>query len=210
MIEFAPIFPVRFPDGTYTNSTSGNLAGTGLLLEPGPNPVSVLEDVENLTNRINLEGNFFADFKITPDLNFRSQFGVTHRTRENRFYAPTYIFGTGAPDGRARVEHGANTFWQNENFLTYDKTVDNSNFKGVLGASWSGFSENGFETEVRGFTDDFFKYNSLQAGSINNPARSSYNDWSLNSYFFRGNYTFKNKYTITLTGRADGSSRFGD
>ncbi len=210
MIEFAPIFPVRFPDGSYSNSTSGNLAGTGLLLEPGPNPVSVLEDVENLTNRINLEGNFFADFKITSDLNFRSQFGVTHRTRENRFYAPTYIFGTGAPDGRARVENGANTFWQNENFLTYDKTVNDSNFKGVLGASWSGFSEYGVQTEVRGFTDDFFKYNRLQAGSINNPAQSSYNDWSLNSYFFRGNYTFKDKYSATLTGRVDGSSRFGD
>ncbi len=209
IIEYAPIFPVRFPDGTYSNSTSASLAGTGLLLEAGPNPVSVLEEVENLTNRINLEGNVFADFKISPDLTFRSQFGVTHRTRKNRYYAPTFIFGTGAPDGNARVIHGSNTFWQNENFLTYDKTVNKSNFKGVLGASWSGYSEDEFVSEVRGFTDDFFKYNSLQAGSNTLPARSGYKDWSMNSYFFRGNYTYDDKYSVTVTGRLDGSSRFG-
>ena len=32
----------------------------------------------------------------------------------------------------------------------------------------------------------------------------------MNSYFFRGNYTLQDKYTITLTGRMDGSSRFGN
>ena len=209
IIEYAPIFPIRFPDGTYSSSNSANLTGTGLLLESGPNPVSVLEEVDNLNDRVNFEGNTFADVHLTPDLTFRSQFGITYRTFRNRYFAPATLFGTGSPDGVARVSHSTNTFWQNENFLTYEKEIGSSRLKGVLGASWAGYSSDGFSTTVRGFDNSFFKYNNLGAGSNTQPASSNYNDWSLNSYFFRGNYTYNNKYNLTLTGRADGSSRFG-
>jgi len=34
-------------------------------------------------------------------------------------------------------------------------------------------------------------------------------DWALLSYFARANYKFKNKYLLSLSGRYDGSSRFG-
>ncbi len=209
IIEYAPIFPVRFPDGTYSSSNSANLSGTGLLLESGPNPVSVLEEVDNLNDRVNFEGNTFADVRLTPDLTLRSQFGISYKTFRNRFFAPATLFGTGSPDGVARVTHSTNTFWQNENFLTYEKEIGKSRLKGVLGASWAGFSSDQFSTSVRGFDNSFFKFNNLGAGSNTQPATSNYNDWSLNSYFFRGNYTYNNKYNLTLTGRADGSSRFG-
>lgn len=209
IIEYAPIFPVRFPDGTYSSSNSANLSGTGLLLESGPNPVSVLEEVDNLNDRVNFEGNTFADVRLTPELTLRSQFGITYRTFRNRFFAPATLFGTGSPDGIARVTHSTNTFWQNENFLTYEKEIGKSRLKGVLGASWAGFSSDQFSSSVRGFDNSFFKYNNLGAGSNTQPASSNYNDWTLNSYFFRGNYTYNNKYNLTLTGRADGSSRFG-
>lgn len=37
--------------------------------------------------------------------------------------------------------------------------------------------------------------------------KSSYNKWSLLSFMGRINYTLKDKYLLTLTGRYDGSSR---
>lgn len=209
IIEYAPIFPIRFPDGTYSSSNSANLTGTGLLLESGPNPVSVLEELDNLNDRLNFEGNTFADVRLAPDLTLRSQFGITYRTFRNRYFAPATLFGTGSPDGVARVTHSTNTFWQNENFLTYEKEIGTSRLKGILGASWAGYSSDGSSTTVRGFDNSFFKYNNLGAGSNTQPASSNYNDWSLNSYFFRGNYTYNDKYNLTVTGRADGSSRFG-
>lgn len=205
--EFPSIFPIRWPDGSYTNSTQTQ--GTNLIFEGAPNPVSVLEEVENLNNRTNINGNIYADVKITPDLTFRSQFGLVNRMLKNRFYAPTNILTLGFPDGRASIRHLNTTFWQNENFLTYDKSFETGSFKAVLGASWQAFSADESNISVRGFKNDFFKYNNLGVAEITNPATSNYNDWSMNSYFFRGNYTHQGKYTLTLTGRVDGSSRFG-
>lgn len=50
---------------------------------------------------------------------------------------------------------------------------------------------------------------SLQLGSSENQtAWSEGNAWTINSFFSRINYTFKNKYIIEGTLRADGSSRF--
>lgn len=50
---------------------------------------------------------------------------------------------------------------------------------------------------------------SLQLGSPDNQtATSAGNAWTLNSYFFRLNYSFKDRYIVEGIFRADGSSRF--
>ncbi len=206
--EFPSIFPKKWPDGTWTNSTQTQ--GTSLILEGAPNPVSVLEDVENLTNRTNINGNAFIDVNITPELTFRSQFGVVNNLYNNRYYGPTNILTMGLPDGRASIANSTATFWQNENFLTYDKTSESSHFTAMLGASWQEFTSNQSSLSVYGFKNNFYKYNRVNVAEKSNPPSSDYTDWSMNSYFFRGNYTYKDKYTLTLTGRMDGSSRFGN
>src|SRR5205823_9419283 len=50
----------------------------------------------------------------------------------------------------------------------------------------------------------------IGAGSQQNPGGSSRARFAFNSYFGRLNYGFKNKYLLTVTGRADGSSKFGE
>ncbi len=206
--EFPSIFPKKWPDGTWTNSTQTQ--GTSLVLEGAPNPVSVLEDVENLNNRTNINGNAFIDVNITPELTFRSQFGIVNNLYKNRYYAPTTILRLGLPDGRASIANSTTTFWQNENFLTYDKTSESSHITAMLGASWQEFTSDQSSLSVYGFKNNFYKYNRVNVAEKSNPPSSNYTDWSMNSYFFRGNYTYKDKYTITLTGRMDGSSRFGN
>ncbi|MGV8095760.1 MAG: SusC/RagA family TonB-linked outer membrane protein [Mangrovibacterium sp.] len=66
-----------------------------------------------------------------------------------------------------------------------------------FGASVSGFSNNTTEN-----------YNLGAAETINTPS-SSYSEWVLASWLGRVNYSFKNRYLLTASIRADGSSRFG-
>ena len=42
-----------------------------------------------------------------------------------------------------------------------------------------------------------------------NPNFSSFSDWALLSYLGRVNYSLNDKFLFTVTGRVDGSSRFG-
>jgi TonB-dependent starch-binding outer membrane protein SusC len=208
MIEMPSIYPIRWPDGTYADTRVRE--GTSLDFYGYPNPVSILNEIENLFDRTNFQGNIFADFRITPELTFRSQVGVLNRLVKNRYYASGSILGPGNPTGVARIGNSDSRFWQNENFLTYDKTFGASHFKAVLGATWQGSTFDESSITVRGFTNDFFKYNNVGVAEIPSPPSSDYTDWAMNSYFFRGNYTYKDKYTATLTGRVDGSSRFGN
>src|SRR5690606_32385797 len=103
------------------------------------------------------------------------------------------------------------TFWSIENYLTYTKEINQDHaLTALLGISWQ--QSNGFyvNAESRNFPTDFFEYNNLGAGANNIQVGSWADKEALNSYFGRRNYNLMGKYLFTLTGRADGSSKFGE
>ncbi|PIE99966.1 MAG: SusC/RagA family TonB-linked outer membrane protein [Maribacter sp.] len=207
MIEMPPIFPVKFPDGTYSNSF---MIDDAYNLEAMANPVHVLETQERFWHRNQLFGNVYAEFTILPDLKFRTQFGFDKHIREKKEYSPRDLINISAPNGYARIYNQKSTYWQQENYLTYTKEMDDHRINAMLGLSWQEQVSEYSNIFSRGFSDDFFKYNNIGAGSDPDSPSSGYSKWSLNSYFLRAGYTFKNKYMVTLTGRLDGSSRFGE
>lgn len=207
MIEMPPIFPVKFPDGTWSNSS---MVTDAYNLEAMANPVHVLETQERLRKRTQLFGNVFLTFHLLPGLDLRTQFGFDKHDRDFQEYYPTDLVNISSPLGRAYVANQRVNYWQEETYLSYNKDLDDHRLNVVLGLSWQ---ERIYETnsvEVRGFSDNTFKYNRLQAASQPGAPQSEYEKWSMNSYFLRGGYTFKDKYMLTLTGRVDGSSRFGE
>lgn len=204
--EVPPIFPVKWPDGSWSNSTQI----TGFTFEGQPNPVHRLLEEENLASGSRLFGNMFLDFKLNPYLQFRSQIGINNYLSENKYYAPVDLITVGFPDGNASISNGKLTYWQNENYFTYTRQLGSHRINGVLGASWQQNISSGSGLSARGFANDFFRYNNIGAASTQNPSSSYANDWSMNSYFSRVTYTFNDKYTATFSGRMDGSSRFGE
>ena len=113
--------------------------------------------------------------------------------------------------GVASIENWMDTYWQSENYLTWNKKISSTHSMTALaGLSFQkSYSENNF-SEAQNFIDDFWGWHNLQAGStIANPPRSGDNQWTMNSYFARITYNIDDKYLFTATGRYDGSSKFG-
>ena len=79
----------------------------------------------------------------------------------------------------------------------------------MLGQSWEARNNEDFETSVRSFDVDNFGWDNLGAGLIIEPPSSSKSNNSMISFFGRTLYNFDRRYFLTLTMRADGSSRFG-
>ena len=206
MIEMPPIFPVRFPDGTYSNS--GDITDA-YNLEAMANPVHVLETQDRLAKRTQLFGNAYLVFKLADGLDLRTQFGFDKQDRLFQFYSPSDLVNISAPLGSANQNLDRFTYWQQENYLSYNKLIGPHSINGTAGFSWQKRQADGFGIGVQGFADDFFRFNALQAASTPGAPSSFYDDWTLNSYFLRGSYTYNDKYLLTLTGRVDGSSRFG-
>ncbi len=67
----------------------------------------------------------------------------------------------------------------------------------------------GFNAGSYGFLNDNLQMNNLGSGTTYTAPGSEVKKWALNSYLARVNYTVNNKYLLTASIRADGSSRFG-
>jgi TonB-linked SusC/RagA family outer membrane protein len=80
----------------------------------------------------------------------------------------------------------------------------------MFGLSWQHVDRFNFTARAQNFQDDFFMFNNLGSGATAIQPVSSNVAYGLNSYFTRLNYSYNQKYLFTLTGRVDGSSKFGE
>ncbi|SEK93505.1 SusC/RagA family TonB-linked outer membrane protein [Parapedobacter koreensis] len=207
MLEMPPIFPVKFPDGTWANSS---MITDAYGLEAIPNPVHVLETQDRLRKRQQLFGNAYLTFHILPGLDLRTQFGFDKHDNNIQEYSPTDLINISAPLGYAYLENQRSFYWQEETYLNYNKEFGEHRINSALGLSWQQRNYENNYISAQGFADDFFRFNAIQSASQPGAPGSSYDKWTMNSYFLRGNYSFKNRYLVTVTGRVDGSSRFGE
>src|SRR5690606_37327591 len=112
--------------------------------------------------------------------------------------------------GRAYLENQRSFYWQEETYLNYNKEIGDHRINSVLGLSWQQRIYENNWVSAEGFADDFFRFNAIQSASQPGAPGSSYDKWAMNSYFLRGSYSYKDRYLVTVTGRIDGSSRFGE
>ncbi|MEQ8556520.1 MAG: TonB-dependent receptor [Cyclobacteriaceae bacterium] len=205
MIEAIPMIPVKYPDGTWAS----NLDYPGM--EGGPNPVQVGEEYKNFLRTHTILGNAFVNVRFAESLVLRSSVGVNSITQGTNEYAGRELNFIGTPtNGYAQKNSQQYFSWQFENYLTYNKRfADIHSLTAMLGLSWQKTTSESYNVRVNDFSDDFFSYNNLGAGAVLVPPNSSAWSEGFNSYFGRINYGLQNKYLLTVTGRIDGSSKFG-
>ncbi|CAM4274815.1 SusC/RagA family TonB-linked outer membrane protein [Zobellia nedashkovskayae] len=206
MIENIPIVPVKYPDGSW--ASNADYPG----MEGGPNPVRVGEEYKKFLRTNTILGNIFANITLAKGLDFRTSIGVNNVEQKTDEYAGRELSFIGTnTNGYAVREANEYTSWQFENYLTYSKEIaETHSITGLLGISWQHINNTAFSARAENFSDDFFSFDNLGAGSVvGNPTSSAF-AYGLNSYFGRINYGLQNKYLLTVTGRVDGSSKFGD
>ncbi|MCH5688140.1 TonB-dependent receptor [Niabella sp. W65] len=112
-------------------------------------------------------------------------------------------------EGSASASNASTFYWQEETYLTYKKRIDKHSINAMLGLSWQENVYNYFSSSDSKFVDDYFGFYNMGRGTNRPTVGSDYDKWAMNSYFFRGAYSYDNKYMATITGRYDGSSKFG-
>ncbi len=206
VIEELPIIPVKYPDGTW----GGNSDFPGM--EGGSNPVNIAKNRYTMENIVQSTGDVYATIHIIPGLDFKSDFGFNLNSQKNNFYSGRGLHSLSFDQkGVASIDTWNRTYWQSENYLTWNKQISrNQKLTALLGLSWQ---KNYYEwsyAEAENFIDDYWGWHNLGAGSLYNPPGSYDEQWTMNSYFARFTYNISDKYLFTLTGRYDGSSKFGE
>ena len=95
--------------------------------------------------------------------------------------------------------------------LTYKKGWKKHFFDALALAELQKETYTGFYTTVTNFNTDKFGYNNLQAGALRlwEGTNSYYEQPHLASFMGRFNYTYADRYSLTVNARTDASSKFG-
>jgi TonB-linked SusC/RagA family outer membrane protein len=202
----SPVVPVFNPDGSYGDPNTFNL-GNGSNM----NPQATLDFYNQRTAKYRVTGNVFAELKFLKNFTFKTSFGGDFGQEEVRSYTPEY-FATTAQNATTSVL-GVNRVetrnWIIENTLSYDRKINDHTFTALIGQTAQRFKSYTLNATAQNvpFNSDADLYLSLgdaasriinDSGTLNTAA----------SYFGRLNYSFKNKYLLNASLRADGASQF--
>ncbi|WP_420146828.1 SusC/RagA family TonB-linked outer membrane protein [Spirosoma sp.] len=174
------------------------------------NPINSLYNQlnETITNRI--LGNVAVEYTLLDGLKAKVLVGSDIVDNKQNRYLPSSTAEGQSLNGNAIIGSAFTTNWLNENTLTYDRTIQEKHkINAVVGFTAQKSDSKGSVAEAAGFATDAFSYNNLGTGITNRTPGSFANSWSLASYLGRINYGYDDKYLVTFTLRADGSSRFG-
>jgi TonB-linked SusC/RagA family outer membrane protein len=196
-----PIFDPRNPDGTYTNTS------------PVGNPAAQFEyNSNNQTNDYRSVGNFFMDVKFLKNFTFRSNFGVDLAFRDSKSFTPVYFVSPTQQnlENSVAINTGRTRNFLWENMVNYNKEWDDHRLNLLGGITTQTFYQEFLGGGRRNLPGEDPSLWYLNAGELTSQTNSNTaGDWSMLSFLFRANYTYKDKFLVTGTFRRDGSSRFG-
>ena len=211
MVEMLPWYPVYDKAGNYTTYASSQEMMKKFGFEAMVNPLGIMNQQKRMNYNTKIFGNAALTFHLAEGLDLKTQFGMDANMKDFRYYSATTLDNLSKPNGAAEYDHYNTIYWQEETYLTWNKTFNEEHrLNAMAGLSWQErtYASNGAWTS--GFADDVFQDYNMGAGTSPDAPYSSWNRWAMNSYFLRVAYTLKDRYSLTATGRYDGSSKFGE
>ena len=223
MIEQLPFLPVKL-DGEYTQTniintssilndqSNPNSGKQGFSPEGVGNPVELLERLYAMQYRTQIFGNAALTFHLMKGLDLKTQFGVDYHNNRDASYTPftPRPMINQSSEGSASASNSNSLYWQEETYLTYVTDIHKHHINAMAGMSWQEYHYTSFNASDSKYIDDFYGYYNLGSGTNRPSVGSDYDKWAMNSYFLRFAYTYKDRYSATVTGRVDGSSKFGE
>ncbi len=200
---FPPSLPVldsaRAGGYTYQDDRGRNLA----------NPVADALETDNISTNVRTIGNFNTTFTLAKGLEFKVNLGAdVFSVSENRF-VPNFLKRGESTNGAAVLARINGRSWLAEYTMNYNKTIGNNQLNFLIGNTYQGFFSERIFLFTFDFQDNRTGYHSIAAGLNPQPPGNGESTWGMISYLSRVNWTHKDKMLFTLTGRVDGSSKFG-
>jgi TonB-linked SusC/RagA family outer membrane protein len=204
MYEYLPFLPVKYSDGSY--SRKGDYPGA----ENSDNPIRLLNEVKSVTGNTYFMGSMIGTIHLNKKIDLVTNFSGQLGGSFNNYYSGKDVFGfSDLQNGIAQRYAGNAGGWANEDYITYTDRFNQHKLNVVAGASWYYNVGSATFAGAENFFDDFFGYNSLQAGTVRQAAVSDRQQNQMNSFFTRVQYDYDSRFLAGASFRVDGSSRFG-
>jgi TonB-linked outer membrane protein, SusC/RagA family len=151
----------------------------------------------------------YAKLKLMPGLIFQTEFGMDmmSQTEEGYFQTQTVRNQTTAVRGLGSNRATFVTNYNTNSYFNYTKKFGRSDLSATAGMQYQ--QSNTRFNFVSGIDFPSDSYQKIASAATISGGSSTETNYRFLSYFARANYKFADKYLMTLSGRVDGSSRFG-
>ncbi|MBD0402886.1 TonB-dependent receptor [Flammeovirga sp. EKP202] len=173
------------------------------------NPYIMANSVRDFTKTQRVLGNVFVEAEFIEGLTGRLNLGGDITSAKRDAYLPSSIEWVSKGNGSADVR---NNYLHNillEGTINYTKTFGDLKLNALAGYTYQEFGQEYNYTNATGFDVDETAEHNLNATSGEVILNSNKESSKLISWIGRANVSYKDKYVMTATVRADGSSRFG-
>ena len=200
--------------GIYGDDESLLTGKDPLLEEDTTNPmqsplVSAAEETKDRVLRVlQVSGGF--TYKFTDRLNFRNTTGMRYQSqRQDTFYGENSINGSRSSiNGIIQYNEGGS--FQTSNVLTYEHKNKKQKLNVMVGQEWVANWSQYVRSAAKNFPNNDIGLDDMGLGTPSSIQSGVNDDDKLISFFGRANYNLGEKYLLTATVRADGSSKFSD
>tara|TARA_R110002049_G_scaffold14039_1_gene60025 strand:+ start:2912 stop:5902 length:2991 start_codon:yes stop_codon:yes gene_type:complete len=172
------------------------------------NPLNYIKEEYDRAEANIVLANTAFKFQLIDGLELKLYGGVENNDSRSDYYK---TLGFVNSQGVARVSSSNNISLLSENTLSYDKVFnDLHKLNAMVGFTYQDFVGKSLSGSGTGYLSDVAETSDLGAADTPGIPGSGYSKSVLLSYLSRFNYSFDNKYLLTASIRADGSSKYSD
>lgn len=196
-----PIFPVYDENGDYFLTNSSDFE----------HPIAISEHQKKQSKGLDIISSGSLIWDILPYLTITTQLNYKYGTSMSDSYYPKKYTEAGEfSGGQGEISNWEGHNLVSETFANFNKDFGKHNVGVMVGYSYEYYMGRNLNTTARGFVNEALGNENMGAG---NPEQFSVSNEKTTTRLVSGmarlNYTFDNRYLITATFRADGSSKFG-
>ena len=199
---YYPNVPARHEDGSLNLGVAPNpiqaFFGT---------PISNIEGIDFKSSLTQLVSSANIEWNVMRNLVFNTEVSVDLFQLLEEYKRASFSTD-GFPDGNAFSFNDQYTNYNLNSTLSYSERVGDHQYSIMGGFSMQRSDNTAFSVFARGFPSDALKRISSAATPVTVTGTGS--SFSFLGYLSRFTYSYRDKYFVTLTGRVDGSSRFGE
>lgn len=172
-------------------------------------PTAWIKGYQDKSTEFRILSNLDLDFKINKEITFRTTAKGDFRNKvRNRFYN-TMVYTGNQKNGLAGFSELVSSFYGLEALLLYNfKIKTEHKINGTIGTTWDDKFIQYRTTSAENFPNKALGFYGMAGALKVYPLELDYQRMQVLSGLARLNYTYADKYMVTLTGRVDGASRF--
>ena len=207
----SPLVPVYDANGNYYstvdsdwNKNDGNPYGTMMM------------NRYNQSKNTSVDANVYVQIEPIKNLKFKTVFGLSYGGSNYRSFTPIYKFTPQSGNGITKVNqsngNGTSLVWTNT--LTYDFNIKEHHISALLGSEttkYDGESTGSYGVNLTAGFDDWehaYVENTEKGHADRKVSGGPYDATRGQSFFARLGWSWKDRYMVNATMRADGSSKF--